>query len=170
MGGSFPETITVTTIDLLITQHMMENGESISVRLWDTAGVEQYAKLTGASIRQSEAAILVYDESVPQTLEKLCSLWYPMLSESCPLLKHVLIIGNKNDKLITTDINQRITKQLEVLGDISKGHRPSFISVSAMKDDTISCQQVFRQFCTRILKDIKEVDPGHYQDFLIIKH
>ena len=80
------------------------------------------------------------------------------------------MVGNKNDKLVTIDVHQRITKQLEVLGDLSKGHRPSFISVSAMKDDTISCQQVFRQFCTRILNEIKESDPGHYEEFLLIKH
>ena len=133
-------------------------------------GQETYHAITGATIRQSEAAILVYDEAVPQTLEHLCSLWYPLLSEACPKLRHILVVGNKNDKLVTIDVHQRITKQLEVLGDLSKGHRPSFISVSAMKDDTISCQQVFRQFCTRILNEIKESDPGHYEEFLLIKH
>jgi small GTP-binding protein len=170
MGASFPELTIITTIDLLITQHIMDNGESISVRLWDTAGCERYRSLTASSIRQSEAAVLVYDESIPQTLEELITVWLPILIDGCPHLHHLLIIGNKNDKLITVDIHERITKQLELLGDRSKGHRPSFISVSAMKDDTASLQQVFRQFCSRILKHIKELDPGHYEDFLLIRN
>jgi small GTP-binding protein len=170
VGGGFPPTVVVTTIDLFITQHIMENGESISIRLWDTAGLEQYAPLTGASIRQSEAAVLVYDESVPQSLEKLTSIWYPLVKEFCPKLRHILVVGNKNDKLTTADVHERLSKQLELLGDKSRGHWSSFVSVSAMKDDTISLQHVFHHFCTRVLKNIKEADPGHYQDFLLIKH
>ena len=37
-GGPFPQMVVVTTIDIWLMSHVMENGESISVRLWDTAG------------------------------------------------------------------------------------------------------------------------------------
>ena len=168
-GASFPDmTIMTVMTDLDLHEHVMDNGESISIRLWDTAGQERFHALAKINLRHCEAAILVYDESVPETVEKLKTIWYPLLKESAPNLRFILIVGNKNDILCTADVGQRIATSLAEFGETCRLHRPAYISISAKATDTQSCMDVYRQFCAKILKEIKEADPGHYKEFLLI--
>jgi small GTP-binding protein len=168
-GASFPDMTVMTVMnDVSLNEHVMDNGETISIRLWDTAGQERFKALTKMNLRYCEAAILVYDESVPKTVEYLKTIWYPLLKESSPQLRFLLVVGNKNDILCTAQTHEEVATNLAAFGEICSSHRPAYISISAKADDTRSCLDVYHQFCTKILKDIKETEPGHYKEFLLI--
>lgn len=64
--------------------------------IWDTAGMEQYKSLAPTYYRDSSCAILVYDVSDENSLNRAAE-WYDFYRETVEERFPVLIIGNKID-------------------------------------------------------------------------
>lgn len=71
--------------------------DTVELVIWDTAGQERYRALTASYIRQASIALLVYDASRPETLEKL-EFWRKETTER--QIPCVCVIANKIDMLI----------------------------------------------------------------------
>lgn len=80
-----------------------------TLSIWDTAGQERFASLSTAFFRGSDAAILVYDVTKPETLANL-RRWFGVFEDRCPVegLEGkrrfcFLVVGNKGDLASTLD-------------------------------------------------------------------
>jgi Ras-related protein Rab-5C len=67
-----------------------------SIKVWDTAGQEDYRSITSLYYRQSQAIIFVFALNAPETLESLTS-WITTVNETCAKPPMMLIVGNKFD-------------------------------------------------------------------------
>lgn len=74
----------------------VEEGIEKYLFIWDTAGMEKYKSLTPAYFRDCNCAILVFDYSVPTSLEK-AKEWLDFFNETVESRYPILIIGNKID-------------------------------------------------------------------------
>lgn len=169
LGRPFSLNIPITVLDLEFKTIVLPNGERFQARLWDTAGQERYHAISLQTVRQSHGAVLVYDESTASSLAQLIDYWFPLIKQNCPQLRYLLVVGNKNDILATAETIDQLGADINRLSDlVSKHCKTSFVSVSARTMDTRSCEAVLEHFCERILRDIKETEPGHYKDFLLV--
>lgn len=74
----------------------IENGEEVTLCLWDTAGQETYQALAPIHARESKAQILVFDVNDNRSFLNL-PIWYEILEESSSL-NCIFVVGNKIDK------------------------------------------------------------------------
>ena len=65
----------------------------VSIRLWDIAGQDRFAKLTRPYFRRAAGAVIVSDVTRPGTLEA-AARWKAELDDKCPGLP-VLLLANK---------------------------------------------------------------------------
>jgi small GTP-binding protein len=68
----------------------------VSLRIWDTAGQEQYSSLIPMYIRDTQVAIIVYDISNENSFEAAQG-WYAKLTELRNDGVRVVLVGNKSD-------------------------------------------------------------------------
>jgi Ras-related protein Rab-11A len=73
------------------------NNKIIKAQIWDTAGQERYRAITHAYYRGSFGAILVYDITNKESLDKALNLWLVQLKNYADPDIPVVLIGNKND-------------------------------------------------------------------------
>lgn len=71
------------------------DGKAIKLSIWDIAGQERFGAFRDSFYRGARAVALVYDVSVPATLETL-PRWQAEVSRVCPSAKFV-VVGNKLD-------------------------------------------------------------------------
>lgn len=72
-------------------------GEEISINLWDTAGQEEYRSLVNIYFRAADIAVVVFDLSVPRTLESVED-WIDEVTENAgPCAPDFIVVGNKSD-------------------------------------------------------------------------
>lgn len=73
----------------------------VNVEIWDTAGQERYRSLTPVYYRNTDAALVVFDVTKPESIEKVHS-WIEELTEYCSSDRpengiNVIVVGNKID-------------------------------------------------------------------------
>ena len=73
------------------------NGHSVTLNLWDTAGQEQYHSLTTVYFRESQAAVVVFDATKPNSVDRVID-WINKYRELVPN-GLVAVAGNKSDLL-----------------------------------------------------------------------
>ncbi|MCQ2818706.1 MAG: GTP-binding protein [archaeon] len=123
------------------------NGRNIRVKIWDTAGQEQYKSLTKNFYRNSDGVIIVYDISDKSTFEKVQE-WVQSIedytSAERPLQK--ILVGNKVDlpRQVSTDEGQKLA--------LSKNM--PFFEVSAKENIGIE------NFMRKIIQDVVDGMPG----------
>ena len=74
------------------------NDKLFNIKIWDTAGQEQYKSLTKNFYRNSDGVIIVYDVTSRSTFEKVQE-WVHSISEYTDSEKNVqkILVGNKID-------------------------------------------------------------------------
>ena len=77
---------------------MTVNGKLIRVKIWDTAGQEQYKSLTKNFYRNSDGVIIVYDISERSTFEKVQE-WIQSIEDFISNERNIqkILVGNKID-------------------------------------------------------------------------
>jgi small GTP-binding protein len=86
------------------TKTLVVDQVAVSLRIWDTAGQEQYCSLIPMYIRDTQVAIIVYDLSEERTFEAAKS-WYMKLKEGRQESVRVVLIGNKSDLPATVSVD-----------------------------------------------------------------
>jgi len=93
--GMFQES-RVATIGVDFQIKIVElDGKAIKLSIWDIAGQERFGAFRDSFYRGARAVALVYDVSVPATLETL-PRWQAEVSRVCSAAKFV-VVGNKLD-------------------------------------------------------------------------
>lgn len=70
--------------------------KQVRLQLWDTAGAEQFRSVTRIYFRDAVAAIVVFDVTARETLEK-CARWVEDLRAEAPENCILCLTGNKID-------------------------------------------------------------------------
>lgn len=128
-----------TTIgtDLLVKEIVVD-GQLCSLQLWDTAGSERFQSLGNAFYRGSEALVVVFDVTRPETLEHVAKWRDDFLlhanvdnAETFP----IAVLGNK------IDTNNRAITQKKAL-EFCQSLNATYFEVSAR--EAINVEQAFQ--------------------------
>lgn len=85
------------------TKRVNIGGDYISVQVWDTAGQEQFHKITTSYYRGVQGIMLIYDISDRKSLENV-EYWVKNIKEHASDSVHVALIGNKVDLRAVPDM------------------------------------------------------------------
>jgi small GTP-binding protein len=88
-----------TTIGVEYKQKILklEDGNSIRVQIWDTAGTTRYNTITPNYYRNVDGILLVFDISNQKSFE-MVNFWIKEVNEKTDVSKiDLLLVGNKND-------------------------------------------------------------------------
>lgn len=83
-------------IDFESVSFLLNNGEYVRLKFWDTAGLEKFRSLLPTYIRDATIAIIIYDITQRKTFENIdrwCDLVMSERQEECS----IVIVGNKTD-------------------------------------------------------------------------
>jgi small GTP-binding protein len=90
-------------------------GEKIDLRIWDTAGQEQYSALIPMFSRDADVGVLVAAADRPDTIESL-SRWADLLSDSGSsngMVPPAIVAVNKTDLVSNDDQSKTVTELLD---------------------------------------------------------
>ncbi|TRY79112.1 hypothetical protein TCAL_06593 [Tigriopus californicus] len=98
--GKFPDkyipTIFETAVAYLIPEGATEKQDEVELTLWDTAGQESYEKLRPLSYPGSDVVLICYSIDRPESLANVETLWAPEIKRHCRDVP-VVLVGNKTD-------------------------------------------------------------------------
>ncbi|KAK1444776.1 hypothetical protein BgAZ_106820 [Babesia gibsoni] len=124
------------------------NGKTMRLQLWDTAGQERFRTLMPSYIRDSSAAIVVYDITNRESFERVKE-WVKDIKELRGDKAIIVIVGNKTDLLdkrkVSYDEGEEEAGKLECL----------FCETSAKNGDNIN--DLFNTMATELLKNLEPV-------------
>ncbi|KAH3900602.1 related to GTP-binding protein YPT52 [Saccharomycodes ludwigii] len=148
-----------------------ENDEDIAIKfeIWDTAGQERYRSLAPMYYRNANAAVVVYDVTAKDSLNKAIT-WVDELKSKVDDEKKLVIslVGNKIDLISSTnDINESANspgRQVDLLDaeNFAKEHNLLFHEVSAKTGKGV--RDVFYEIATLLYKQKLEDDALNKKD------
>ncbi|XP_056443947.1 rho-related GTP-binding protein RhoE-like [Gadus chalcogrammus] len=97
----FPESY-VPTVFENYTASFEIDMQRIELSLWDTSGSPYYDNVRPLSYPDSDAVLVCFDISRPETLDSVLKKWKAEIQEFCPSTK-VLLVGCKSD--LRTDLS-----------------------------------------------------------------
>jgi small GTP-binding protein len=136
-----------STLGANYSQKIIEkDGKKIRLDLWDTAGQEKYRAIGRHFYRESFIVCLVYDITNKKSFENIKSIWYPELMEHGEKLKIISLIGNKNDKYLEEDVDEKSLK--EFADEIQAVYKKT----SAL--DNTGIEDLFDELISKYIKEI----------------
>lgn len=124
-----------------LTKRLTVDNLTCKLLLWDTAGEEQFQRLAATYYQKASAAILCFDISNPQSLERMKSYLHQVQECERPLV--VAIAACKGDLKAAPGIEQEAIDIATSIGSI-------FVKTSAKDDRQVS--DLFRRVTERILQ------------------
>ena len=107
--NAFPEEY-IPTVNANFSADLTVDGRPIQLKLWDTAGVEDYDRLRPLSYSQTDVVIIAYSVVQPSSFENVKDKWIPEIRQHCPEVP-IIFVGMKIDLRDKKDIVQRLKKQ-----------------------------------------------------------
>ena len=136
-----------STLGANYSQKIIEkDGKKIRLDLWDTAGQEKYRAIGRHFYRESFIVCLVYDITNKNSFENIKSIWYPELMEHGEKLKIISLIGNKNDKYLEEEVDEKSVK--EFADEIQAVYKKT----SAL--DNTGIEDLFDELVSKYIKEI----------------
>jgi small GTP-binding protein len=93
------------------------NNKHIRVKIWDTAGQEQYKSITKSFYKNSDGIVIVYDVHDKKSFEKVQD-WVQSLNEYTDSSKTipVILVGNKIDleREVSTEEGQKLAESFNL--------------------------------------------------------
>ncbi|XP_055914469.1 ras-related protein Rab-18 [Eupeodes corollae] len=123
------------------TKLMNIDGVDFKLAIWDTAGAERFRSLTPSFYRNAKCAILVYDITSRESLQKLESWLLELENYSNNRNVPTMVVGNK------IDMERAITREEGVL--FAKKHRSLFLETSAKNN--VSVADVFEEIVRKTI-------------------
>lgn len=122
----------------------MEDGNSIRVQIWDTAGTTRYNTITPNYYRNVDGILLVFDISNKKSFE-MVNFWINEVNEKTDVSKiDLLLVGNKIDLEENREVEkQKAAKVAEDIGIL-------YVETSAKTLD--ATRVAFDQLVAKILK------------------
>ncbi|XP_057680944.1 rho family GTPase 3a [Corythoichthys intestinalis] len=97
----FPESYVPTVFENYTASFEIDT-QRIELSLWDTSGSPYYDNVRPLSYPDSDAVLICFDISRPETLDSVLKKWKGEILEFCPNTK-ILLVGCKSD--LRTDLN-----------------------------------------------------------------
>ena len=130
---------------------MTINDKLIRVKIWDTAGQEQYKALTKNFYRNSDGVIIVYDVTNKSTFEKVQE-WVQSIDEYTDSEKNIqkVLVGNKIDlpRQVTTEEGKKLSDMYNI----------PFYEASAK--DNIGIEDFMKQIIGEVLENLSSQKKG----------
>ncbi|XP_061400217.1 ras-related protein Rab6-like [Musca vetustissima] len=118
MYDSFDNTYQATVGIDFLSKTLYLDDRTVRLQLWDTAGQERFRSLIPSYIRDSTAAIVVYDVTKPVTFE-YTSKWIAEVRAERGNEVIIMLVGNKTDlagkRQVTTEEGESRAKELNVM-------------------------------------------------------
>ena len=109
----------------------LENGKSIRLQIWDTAGQDRFRSLTKNLYKGASGIILIYDISQRKTFDNVKG-WIESIKEEVSSKVLIVLVGNKIDK-----IEEREVKKVEG-EDLAEELKLPFYECSALTGENIN--------------------------------
>ena len=109
----------------------LENGKSIRLQIWDTAGQDRFRSLTKNLYKGASGIILIYDISQRKTFDNVKG-WIESIKEEVSSKVLIVLVGNKIDK-----IEEREVKKVEG-EELAEELKLPFYECSALTGENIN--------------------------------
>lgn len=119
------------------------------MKIWDTAGQEQFKSLTRNFYKNSHGVLICYDVTNRRSFEKIKE-WVDSIADNATANIKMVLVGNKID--LTRDVTKEEGKKL------ADYHKIPFFETSAKTDEGVN--QCIRKLITGIISDFKPHDEG----------
>ncbi|KAM3599637.1 uncharacterized protein V6R79_009006 [Siganus canaliculatus] len=93
--GDFPEKYAPSVLEKYETT-ITVGGKEIKLKLYDTAGQEDYDRLRPLSYQEANLILVCFDVTNPTSFENVLIKWFPEVKHFCPNIP-VVLIGCKTD-------------------------------------------------------------------------
>ena len=93
-------------IDYKLKNVTLENGETIKVQIWDTAGQDRYKSITKSYIKGANGIILIYDVTKRRTFEGIQN-WVKQIKEQVSSRVCVALVANKIDEKEKREVTEQ---------------------------------------------------------------
>ncbi len=123
--------------------------KTIRVKIWDTAGQEQFKSLTRNFYKNSHGVLICYDVTNRKSFEKIQE-WVDSIADNASANIKMVLVGNKID--LTRDVTKDEGKKL------AQSYNIPFFETSAKTDEGIN--ECIRKLITDIISDFKPHDEG----------
>lgn len=85
------------TLGACFSMHVLKiDGETIRLKIWDTAGQEKFKSLAPMYYRDAQTIVLVFSVTEPDSFEAT-RLWFSQLREEFAVIPKLFLIANKID-------------------------------------------------------------------------
>ncbi len=125
------------------------DDKTIRVKIWDTAGQEQFKSLTRNFYKNSHGVLICYDVTNRKSFEKIKE-WVDSIADNASANIKIVLVGNKID--LTRDVTTDEGKKL------AESYKIPFFETSAKTDEGIN--ECIRKIITDIISDFKQNDEG----------
>ncbi|KAJ3438105.1 ras and ef-hand domain-containing protein [Anaeramoeba flamelloides] len=90
------------------------SGEQVKVQIWDTAGQDNFRKITSNYYRNANGVAIVYDITKKPTFDKVTT-WFEEIDQKAPQHIVKIVFGNKidleNERVIDSKSGEDLAKQ-----------------------------------------------------------
>jgi small GTP-binding protein len=94
------------------------NNKPHKVHIWDTAGQETYASITGPYFRNASGVLLFFDLSDRNSFDSL-GYWLTLIADNTNVMPRILLVGNKCD-LIQRETSDREIQEFCQIKDLPR--------------------------------------------------
>eukprot|EP01122_Echinamoeba_exundans_P016601 TRINITY_DN8466_c0_g1_i1.p1 TRINITY_DN8466_c0_g1~~TRINITY_DN8466_c0_g1_i1.p1 ORF type:complete len:216 (-),score=28.95 TRINITY_DN8466_c0_g1_i1:85-732(-) len=109
---AFPGEYIPTVFDNYETKVETDDGQSLNLGLWDTAGREDYDRLRPLSYPQTDVFLICFSVISRASFQNVMTKWWPEVTHHCPDAA-IILVGTKNDLRGDSETLERLRSRNE---------------------------------------------------------